>query len=232
MNTFFAKKQLPVGMKHLFVVAVIIAGDSRTATAQVAESTTNIGVGVVESTRVALGWSVKKSILGKPVFNDAGEKVGKVDDLIIAPDHSILYLIVGAGGFIGLGRHDVAIPMTQIKDKAGKLVLPGATKEVIKGLAQFDYANDSINRAQFVANARQDIAKAKAKVDELEKKVGAATTAAKVKMDQQVAGLKKEMKAAEDKLSRMNDAAASRWKELESDVSAAIARLRKTVEAS
>jgi hypothetical protein len=55
----------------------------------------------------------------------AGEKVGKVEDLIISPDKSVSYDIVGAGGFVGIGRHDVAIPFAQIHDQAGKLVMPG-----------------------------------------------------------------------------------------------------------
>jgi hypothetical protein len=31
-------------------------------------------------------WSVKKTILDKEVYNDAGEKIGNVEALIIAPD--------------------------------------------------------------------------------------------------------------------------------------------------
>jgi hypothetical protein len=48
--------------------------------------------------------------------------------------------IVGAGGFVGVGRHDVAIPVAQITEQDGKLVLAGATKDAIKALPKFDYA--------------------------------------------------------------------------------------------
>ena len=65
-----------------------------------------------------------------------------VDDIIIAPDKSVSYLIIGAGAFVGLGRHDVAIPIDQIIEQAGEIVLPGATKDVIKALPAFDYAKD------------------------------------------------------------------------------------------
>jgi sporulation protein YlmC with PRC-barrel domain len=90
-----------------------------------------------------MGWSVKKTLMGKTIYNDAGVKVGKVEDLIISPDKNVSYLIVGAGGFVGIGRHDVAIPVSQIQDKAGKLVLPGATKDTIKGMPEFAYAKDA-----------------------------------------------------------------------------------------
>jgi sporulation protein YlmC with PRC-barrel domain len=109
------------------------------AAAQVAGSTT-VGVAVEEMKAVALGWSVKRQILGQAVYNEQKQRVGKVDDLIIAPDTAVSFVIVGAGGFVGLGKHDVAIPVTQLKQQDGKFVLPGATKEAIKALPKFEYA--------------------------------------------------------------------------------------------
>ena len=110
--------------------------------AQVAGSSTTTGISVVESAQVALGWIVKKTLLGKTIYNESGQKVGNVQDISIAPDRSVSYAIVGAGGFIGMGRHDVAIPVTQIQDQTGKLVMVGATVDLIKSTPQFDYAND------------------------------------------------------------------------------------------
>ena len=109
------------------------------AAAQVAGSTT-VGVAVEEMKAVALGWSVRKQILGQAVYNEQKQRVGKIDDLIIAPDTAVSFVIVGAGGFVGLGKHDVAIPVTQLKQQDGKFVLPGATKEAIKALPKFEYA--------------------------------------------------------------------------------------------
>ena len=107
------------------------------ASAQVAGGTTTVGVTVIESTQLAMGWSAKKGLLGKTVYNETGLKVGKVEDLIISPDRSVSYIIVGAGGFVGIGRHDVAIPVSQIQDQSGKLVMAGATKDSIKSLPKF-----------------------------------------------------------------------------------------------
>jgi sporulation protein YlmC with PRC-barrel domain len=107
--------------------------------AQTAGSTT-LGVAVEELKVVAVGWSVKKQILGKTVYNENNQKVGRIDDLIVAPDSAVSFAIVGAGGFVGLGRHDVAIPIQQIKLQDAKFILPGATKEAIKALPKFEYA--------------------------------------------------------------------------------------------
>ena len=153
-----------------------------------------------------------------------------MEDLIISPNANVSYVIVGAGGFVGIGRHDVAIPVTQIQDKAGKLVMPGATKDTIKGMPQFTYATDTAKRDAFVAAANEDISKSKAAVANLEKKAGAAAADAKVKIDADIAALQSDVKSAEARLSEMKKAGAVRWREFEADVSAATARLRKSLE--
>ena len=213
------------------LVTIGVSGAVGTASAQVAGSTT-LGVSVVEATRLTLGWSVKKSILGKLVYNEAGDKVGKVEDMIIAPDKNVSYLIIGAGGFIGINRHDVAIPVAALQDKGGKLILPGATKDIVKAMPRFEYASDTTQRDQFVANAEEDMAKAKTKVADLKRRSVAATADAKAKLDRQAEGLNTDLKTAQDKLAEMNRAAARRWRDFEGDVNAAMARLRKSVEAS
>ena len=199
------------------------------AAAQVAGGTTTVEASVTESTRLAMGWSVKKTLMGKTVYNDAGQKIGKVEDLIISPDRNVSYVIVGAGGFVGIGRHDVAIEVTQIQDKAGKLVLAGATKDSIKGMPEFSYATDTTKRDAFVAAADKDIAKGKAAVASLEQKAGNAAADAKARIEVDIAALRLDVKSAEGKLAEMKQATAVRWREFEADVSAATARLRKSI---
>lgn len=199
--------------------------------AQVAGTTTT-PVAVVDSTQLAMGWSVKNTLLGKTIYNDAGQKVGNVDDLIISLDKKVSYVIVGAGGFVGIGRHDVAIPVAQIQDQAGKLVMPGATKDMIKGMPEFKYVTETSKRDSFVAAADKEIARGKAKVSELEKKIGAATSDAKAKLDAQIAGLQSDVKSAEEKLKEMKRVTAIRWKEYEAGVNTATERLRKSIDSA
>ena len=124
----------------LAVLAVILIGGGH-GYGQVAGSTTlGVGVSVEELKAVAVGWSAKKQILGKPVYNDTNQKIGVIDDLIVTPDQSVSYAIIGAGGFLGLRKHDVAIPVAQFKDDHGKFILPGATKDALKAMPKFDYA--------------------------------------------------------------------------------------------
>ena len=200
------------------------------AAAQVAGGSPTAGISVIESTQIATGWSVKKTLLGKTIYNEAGQKIGKVADLIISPDKKVSYVIVGAGGFIGIGRHDVAIPVTQIQDLTGRLVMPGATKDTLKSLPEFKYADDTARRDRFVAAADRDIAEGKVRVSELEKKASTAATDAKARIDLQISALQVDLKSAEAKLTEMKQATAVRWKEFEASVSAATARLRKSID--
>ena len=124
------------------VVGLMVSAMALTASgvhAQVAGSTT-IGINTEELKAVAIGWSAKKNIMGKSVYNEKNEKIGVVDDLIITPDKSVSYAIIGAGGFLGMGKHDVAIPVGQLKEDHGKIVLAGASKDVLKSMPKFEYA--------------------------------------------------------------------------------------------
>lgn len=200
------------------------------AWAQVAGATTTVEATVTESIQLAKGWSVKKTLMGKTIYNDADQKVGKIEDLIVSPERSVSYVIVGAGGFVGIGRHDVAIPVTQIQDRAGKLVMAGATPDTIKAMPEFSYAADTTKRDAFVASADKDIANGKAKVADLEKRAGAANADVKSRIDGQLTALQGDVKTAETKLTEMKQATAARWKEFEASVSAATARLRKSID--
>src|ERR1700676_2605915 len=128
-------------MKSLSTIAVAVLLIATPACfAQQVVGSTKLGVANVELRDVTTGWSTKRQVLGKNVFNDNGETIGKIDDIIVAPDKAVSYAIIGAGGFLGVGRHDVAIPVGQLKENDGKIVLAGATKEAIKAMPPFEYA--------------------------------------------------------------------------------------------
>ena len=121
--------------------SVLLTGATMSISQQVVGST-QLGVAVAERRDVTTGWSAKRQVLGKTVFNDSGAGIGKVDDIIVAPDKAVSYAIIGAGGFLGVGRHDVAIPVSQIKQQSdGKFILAGATKGALKAMPPFEYAN-------------------------------------------------------------------------------------------
>ena len=86
------------------------------------------------------GWSAKKDIIGKAVYNDNNEKIGDVNDMIFSRNNSASFVVIGVGGFLGMGEHDVAVPLSRIKHDNDKLILAGATKEALKKMPEFRYA--------------------------------------------------------------------------------------------
>jgi sporulation protein YlmC with PRC-barrel domain len=133
--------QTEIPMKSLSTIAVTVLLIATPACfAQQVVGSTTLGIAYAELRDVTTGWSTKKQVLGKKVFNDTGETVGKIDDIIVSPDKAVSYAIIGAGGFLGVGRHDVAIPVNQLKENDGKFILAGATKDAIKDMPEFEYA--------------------------------------------------------------------------------------------
>ncbi len=64
-------------------------------------------------------------IMGRPVQNDRGEKVGELKDLVIDPDRGrIAYAVLSFGGFLGMGDKLFAIP-------GGVLQMPGSASYVV-----------------------------------------------------------------------------------------------------
>ena len=41
--------------------------------------------------------------------------------------------------FLGMGEHNVAVPVGGFKQEQGRIVLPGATKDALKAAPKFEY---------------------------------------------------------------------------------------------
>jgi sporulation protein YlmC with PRC-barrel domain len=105
-----------------------------------AASSKTLSVSQQELNLAEKGWSAKKDIIGKTVYNDNNEKIGDVNDVIFSRNNSASFVVIGVGGFLGMGEHDVAVPLSRIKHDNDKLILAGATKEALKKMPEFRYA--------------------------------------------------------------------------------------------
>ena len=59
-------------------------------------------------------WRASK-LEGLDVYNQNNEKIGDISELLVDSSGKIQAVVVGVGGFLGLGERDVAIPFEQIK---------------------------------------------------------------------------------------------------------------------
>jgi hypothetical protein len=98
---------------------------------------------VVDVKAVARGYRTSK-LMGTNVTTEKNEKVGEIDDIIIARDRAV-FAILQVGGLLGVGGHLVAVPFQslQIDDTGRKIVLPGASRDAVRKLPEFKHGPDS-----------------------------------------------------------------------------------------
>ncbi|MDP1702681.1 MAG: PRC-barrel domain-containing protein [Aestuariivirga sp.] len=100
-------------------------------------ATTTVG-----NTEIPADAVLASQFMGQAVYTAANENVGEINDLIMNKELDNIVVIVGVGGFLGIGEKDVAIPMgdiTAVKDENNILRLSiSASKEQLEALPVFD----------------------------------------------------------------------------------------------
>jgi sporulation protein YlmC with PRC-barrel domain len=59
-------------------------------------------------------WRSSK-LVGLNVYNDGNEKLGAISDLILDKQGRIANVVIGIGGFLGMGEHNIAVGFNQLK---------------------------------------------------------------------------------------------------------------------
>jgi sporulation protein YlmC with PRC-barrel domain len=59
-------------------------------------------------------WRASK-LVGVNVYNDNNESLGSINDLLTDKSGNIKAVVIGVGGFLGVGEHLVAVPFDKIK---------------------------------------------------------------------------------------------------------------------
>lgn len=94
----------------------------------------------IDPTVLATGWRAT-DIIGAKVYNDAGDEIGKLEDMIITTSGTVPYAVVSVGGFLGMDAHHVVVAASALELMSKKLTLHGATKESLKALPNFTFAS-------------------------------------------------------------------------------------------
>lgn len=94
----------------------------------------------VDPQTLATGYRTSK-VVGSSVVNEAKETIGTIDDLIVTESEKVPFAVLSVGGFLGMGTKYVVVPFSSLEVRDKQMVLPGATKESLKTLPEFKYAN-------------------------------------------------------------------------------------------
>ena len=118
-------------------IGVIVAALGGPAFSQGAPQTVTLMK--IDPATLATGYRTSK-VVGSPVYNEANETVGTIDDLIVTPNDTVPFAVLSVGGFLGMGTRYVAVSSKELQVLDKKMVLPGATKESLKALPEFIYS--------------------------------------------------------------------------------------------
>ena len=104
-------KYITAGLAGTALLATVASAQSPTATSDRANTTSTA---LSESQLQGSTWRGSK-VIGLGVYNDKNESVGSINDLLMDKSGNIKAVVLGVGGFLGVGEHLVAVPFDKIK---------------------------------------------------------------------------------------------------------------------
>ena len=114
-------KFITAGLVGSALLATVAFAQSPTATS---DRTTAAPAAVSDSSFQG-NWRASK-LVGLSVYNDNNESIGAINDLLTEKDGKIKAVVIGVGGFLGIGEHLVAIPFEKVKFVNEPIVYSGA----------------------------------------------------------------------------------------------------------
>jgi PRC-barrel domain len=82
------------------------------------------------------------------VYDPGDNKIGEIMDVLVDREGKISTLIVGVGGFLGMGEKDVAVPFNAVrltsKDNNKFYLVMNATKDALKAAKGFKYDRNAM----------------------------------------------------------------------------------------
>ena len=80
-------------------------------------------------------WRTSK-LVGLNVYNDSNESLGSINDLLTDKSGDIKGVVIGVGGFLGVGEHLVAVPFDKVKFVDEPIAYTGASTAPATGGAR------------------------------------------------------------------------------------------------
>lgn len=90
-------------------------------------------------------------LIGSAVRNGANETIGNINDVLLTKDGQVESIIVGVGGFLGLGEKNVALQFAELKidpsDSNRPMVTAAATSDALAAAPEWKPADNTSTRA-------------------------------------------------------------------------------------
>jgi len=132
-------------LRHALLAAVI-AGIATTASAQTPPTTPGHPPAARTATKdmPAPNAADARKLIGRNVKNPAGDTIGEIKSVYITPEGKVDSVMVGVGGFLGVGEREVRLNWRdlQVMDNGEKVVV-NMTKDQLKAMAPYKYKDEA-----------------------------------------------------------------------------------------
>jgi hypothetical protein len=95
-------------------------------------------------------------MIGRSIQNAADNKtVGKIDSVILDQSGKVDQVVVGVGGFLGVGKKDVAVNWSELQvSNNGEKIVMNTTKDSLKAMPEFTWPKDKARGTVWTASDR------------------------------------------------------------------------------
>ena len=132
------KKYAVAGVAASALLASAAFAQSPSATTDSAttdRATTAAPVAPSDASSLKGSWRTSK-LVGLTVYNDSNESLGSINDLLADKSGNIKAVVIGVGGFLGVGEHLVAVPLDKVKFVEDPIAYTGASSAPTSGGAR------------------------------------------------------------------------------------------------
>ena len=101
------------------------------------------------TTNQAQGQWLVGNLWDKSVYNAAGKSIGELKDVLIDKDGRVTALVIGVGGFLGLGEKNVAVDYDYLQKNGGitpDRITLGMSEEDLRNAPKFQRSSSSSSR--------------------------------------------------------------------------------------
>lgn len=114
------------------------------------------------------------NIIGEDVKNASDEVIGDINDLVFGNDGKVHAVVIGVGGFLGIGEKDVAVPYSALTIKPSKdgdwVITAALDKAALEKAPEFKSLDDQ--KGGVTGKMQREISKWSEKAKETAKDVG------------------------------------------------------------
>ena len=130
-------------LKHIVLAAFMTCG-AAAAYAQPQQAASPPASATVDAKTAPSATADTRKLIGRNIKNAEGDTIGEIKSIYLNKDGKVDSVMVGVGGFLGVGDREVRIAWSDLKiTDNGEKVMVNMTKDELKAKPEYKYKNDT-----------------------------------------------------------------------------------------